>query len=353
VKSYLSAFALGSLGGWIFSLLRMPIPWTLGPLVFIAIAEIGFKVRLYWSSQIRNIALLILGYSMGRAFTPDTGQRIWALFPLLMLVTLISIALCLFGGFIIHKSTGLSLSTCLFGSIPGGLSQTATICEEVEDADLAAVTLMQTIRVLAVVSCVPFIALHGLSNQSTQVSKSIVTLGSSDLLSLVLFSVIIGILTFISRYLKLPGGYIISPLLGTAVLTLVGVPAPALPPSIISIAQICVGILMGMSLNFATLANWKKITLQSLLNNLGILGGLMGLNYLITKISPITFLTAFIGTAPGGMAEMGITAMMVNADLSTVVAFQLSRLLFVLVIVFPLMSWLFRRKRNKSQGVAL
>jgi uncharacterized membrane protein AbrB (regulator of aidB expression) len=64
-------------------------------------------------------------------------------------------------------------------------------------------------------------------------------------------------------------------------------------------------------------------------------------------------LTAFIGTAPGGMAEMGITAMMVNADLSTVVAFQLSRLLFVLVIVFPLMSWLFRRKRNKSQGVAL
>lgn len=321
--------------------------------MFIAIAEIGFKVRLNWPSQIRNIALLFLGYSMGRAFTPETGQRIWALFPLLMLVTLISVALCLIGGFIIHKSTGLSLSTCLFGSMPGGLSQTAAICEEVEDVDLAAVTLMQTIRVLAVVSCVPFIALHGLSNQSTQVSKAITTLGGSDYLNLAIFATVIGFLTYIARCLKIPGGYIIPPLLGTAVLSLAGLHAPALPPSIISIAQVCVGILMGMSLNFATLAHWKKITFQSLLNIFGILGSLMGVNYVITQFSTISFLTAFIGTAPGGMAEMGLTAMMVNADLSTVVAFQLSRLLFVLVIVFPVMTWLFKRKKSKSQGVVL
>jgi len=51
------------------------------------------------------------------------------------------------------------------------------------------------------------------------------------------------------------------------------------------------------------------------------------------RIAPITFLTAFISTALGGMTEMGLTAMMVHADLSTVIAFQLFRLLFVLGVL--------------------
>ncbi|MNW03830.1 putative ammonia monooxygenase [compost metagenome] len=42
--------------------------------------------------------------------------------------------------------------------------------------------------------------------------------------------------------------------------------------------------------------------------------------------------TAFLGTAPGGMAEMGLTGAAVGADLSIIVAYQMFRLLFILFI---------------------
>jgi hypothetical protein len=44
---------------------------------------------------------------------------------------------------------------------------------------------------------------------------------------------------------------------------------------------------------------------------------------------------------------MGLTAMMVHADLSLVIAFQLFRLLFVLLIAVPLIRWwLCRTKKS-------
>ena len=47
-----------------------------------------------------------------------------------------------------------------------------------------------------------------------------------------------------------------------------------------------------------------------------------------------SFATGFLSTAPGGLTEMGITALIVGADISTMTAYQLVRLLFIM-LVFP------------------
>jgi uncharacterized membrane protein AbrB (regulator of aidB expression) len=51
-----------------------------------------------------------------------------------------------------------------------------------------------------------------------------------------------------------------------------------------------------------------------------------------------------LGTAPGGITEMAITAKVLQLGVPVVTAFQVCRLVAVLLIVGPLFAWLARRQ---------
>ena len=50
--------------------------------------------------------------------------------------------------------------------------------------------------------------------------------------------------------------------------------------------------------------------------------------------------TLILGTSPGGIAEMAITAKVLQLGVPLVTAFQVCRLVAVLVLVAPLFDWL-------------
>jgi uncharacterized membrane protein AbrB (regulator of aidB expression) len=52
--------------------------------------------------------------------------------------------------------------------------------------------------------------------------------------------------------------------------------------------------------------------------------------------------TLILGTSPGGIAEMAITAKVLQLGVPVVTAFQVCRLVAVLVLVEPLYRWLER-----------
>lgn len=345
IRQFLETLAIGLAGGLIFKLLHIPLPWTLGPLTAAALAGIRFKRKIFWPVQVRDAAIVILGYAMGRTFTVETGQRILSYLPLLIIISIFSLLLCVLGGFITRRYTGVSLPTALFGSMPAGLSQTAVIIEDLADADLGVIALMHTVRVIAVVFIVPFLALHGLAGQAnTAPAAAAQGNGPPDIYTIAAFFTVILVCVSFGKHMKVPAGVIIIPIISTAVLTLLGLSGPSLPSGLVAVAQVFVGIRIAMSVNIGSLADWKRITAFSLLHVMGLLSVLSLVDYLVTRATPLSFLTIFIGTAPGGMTEMGLTAMMVNADLPTVISFQLFRLLFVYLISMPAMRWWFRRK---------
>jgi membrane AbrB-like protein len=347
IKKYIVIFIIACCGGWLFGLLHFPLPWTLGPLATVMVAKIKFKNEIYWPTRIRDIAMVVLGYVMGSPFTPRTGQHILSQLPAMTILTLLTIFICLLGGYIIGKYLDLHLSTSLLGSMPGGLSQMVIVCEDVEGSDAAAVTLMQTIRVITTVFFVPFLVLHGLADHVDQVSRAASDFSYAQIPTIALFAgVVIGAI-YLAKYVKLPSPYLIAPVVATAVLVLSGIDAPVLPPVVIAVAQICVGIKIGMGVEFSSLANWRKLVALNFISMLVIIALLLGIDYVFARLSGTSFVTAFISTAPGGINEMGLTALMVHADLSMVIAFQLFRLLFVLMIAVPLIRWWLCR-RNKT-----
>ncbi len=343
-KQALIIFLLAIISGFIFSLLHLPLPWTLGPMVMAIIWKSLFKKTVYWPKKLRNMGMVVLGYMLGSPFTPAIANQVIQQLPIMLTMTLMLIALCLGTGYISGRYTGVGLANSLIGSLPGGLSQMSVICEETKGTNLSVVTLMQTVRVITVVFTVPLLALHGIADHITPASRVTTPMDLNQLPTLALFTVTISVLVKIAKRLNLSSVYILGPVLGTAALVLSGLTAPVLPAPVIALAQVFVGIRMGRDVDFGSLSNWKTIAFVNLLSVLAVIFLLLGIAYAVSHIYPMSFITAFISMAPGGISEMGLTAMAVNADLAAVVAYQLFRLLFILLVCVPVTKWLIRKK---------
>lgn len=332
-------FLYGVIGGYVFSIIHIPLPWTLGPLTSMMMLQSRFKRPIMWPSQARDIAFIFLSYVMGSSFTPETGINIVRQFPLLFAAAVTSVIVCIVSGYFASKFTGISAATSVMGSLPGGMSQMATISEEIKEADPTAVALMQTSRVLIVIFCVPFIAMHGLAEEIDLAARANTLTAYGDLSTYALFFGFNMMLVYLAGYTKIAGRYVVPPILGTAALTLAGFTPPPLPSWLINVAQICVGLKIGSTVNVNDAKKFKKLLTVNVISLAAALVMLFVLDHILVVSAPMSLLTAFISTSPGGMSEMGLVAMVTHADLSTVVAFQLSRLLFVLIIATPLVKW--------------
>ncbi|EGO61719.1 AbrB family transcriptional regulator [Acetonema longum] len=348
IKTFLLAVA----GGCLFYASSIPLPWMLGPLTAVLLWRNIARRPIYWPVNIRNAGTVILGSLMGSSFTLETARQIALQLPFMLLATGLVIGFSLLTASITARRAGIGLASSMLGSIPGGLTQMVLLSEEIKESDLAVVSFMQTIRLLCVVFIVPFIAVHSVAGGSPAAvaalsASTAPTATPLHLIPLYVAGSAAGAWTA-SRY-HFPTPFLVGPLLFTAALVLSGVSAPVFPQWLILISQLTVGAFMGSTIEIAGLSNWKILLPYAIAGGVGVVLFSFGLGYFLTVTHPIDLITAFLGTAPGGMTEMGITATSVHADLSIVSAYQLSRLLVILFIVPYILRWLLNDRKAKPE----
>lgn len=349
--TYLETLVVSLAGGLAFYFIHMPLPWMLGPLVVTLIWRSVLKRQVSWPVTARDAGLVVIGYAMGITFTHETVRQILMQLPTMIFATIITVSFSLLMGYITCRQTGISLSSGLIGSVPGGLSQMVVLSEEIPDCDITVVTFMQTVRLLSVVFVIPFLAIHGLAGnvEQTVLPVSAVSTGSALdkpwIAWLFLCAVLIS--AWVAYSFRLPTPFLLGPVLGSAALVLNGFAAPALPDGLIIAAQLCVGIYMGVSIKPASLKNWQKLLPYTVCGVVGVVACSLGIGFLLSHIFHFSLVTAFLSTAPGGMTEMGLTAMMIHANLSVIIAYQMFRLLFILLCVPPLLKWRLGRAAAK------
>ena len=329
-------------GGLLFDFLRIPLPWMLGPLTVTLLYNALSGQRARWPVHFRNAGLIVIGYSMGRTITFETAQQILANLPGMAAATLLTVLFCLGTGYITHRRTGISLASGVLGSMPGGLAQMIILSEEVRDADVTVVTLMQMTRVLAVVFIVPFVAIHGMAHPHSGVLPLSGTAVPWNLAVLpAILAAPLG--AWLAYLLKLPIPFLLGPIFATTAAVLAGCPAPPVPGPLIRTAQLFFGIYMGIVITLESLRRLGKVLPYAV-------GGavlLVAFTYLVafglTVVTPANLLSAFLGTAAGGLAEMGIVALALGADVTFVLSYQLFRLFSILLVMPPLLRRRFRR----------
>jgi membrane protein AbrB duplication len=345
--NFLTTLAASAVGGGLFFYLCIPLPWMLGPLSATLLLGWLRPGRVCWPPAMQNAGQLVLGYLLGRPFTAEVGIYILSQLPLMLVMTVFLIVFSLAAGYVTHRQTGLSLATSVLGTVPGGLTQMVILSGEIAGADTGIVTIMQTLRMLSVVFTVPFLAIHGFSPAGPAATAVPATI-AGNLAGVFPFVAAVACGAWLAVRLKFPTPYLLGPVLATAPLVISGLPAPAVPPLLLTAAQICVGTYMGSTIHLAGLGNWRKILLSTLLNIAVLLVASLFIGYILAGYIPTSLVTAFLSASPGGMTEMGLTAVIVGADVSVVVGYQIFRLLFILLVLpIFLRYWLVKGKERR------
>jgi len=347
LQPILKTLVIAAGGGFVFNLLNIPLPWMLGAVAALIVAGKFKRMTLNWPMSLRDAGLMLLGYNMGRPFTIETGQQIIGHLPAMVFATLFTIGVSFITAYLTYRQTEISFASSLIGSVPGGLSQMVVLCDEVADSDIAVVSFMQTIRLLSVVFVVPLLTVHGLAANKAAVNLAVAAgeAGAASFFQIALLVLIVLGSAAVARYCHWPTPYLLGPMLGTAAAAVAGVIAPKPPDFLVSLAQLSMGAYMGASIKLENLGNWRKLLPYTLLGVAAILAASLLVGYLLAAWESFSLATAFLSTAPGGMAEMGLTAMAVNADISVVIAFQLFRLLFILTCLTPFLRWWLNKKQ--------
>jgi membrane AbrB-like protein len=319
--------------------LRVPLPWMIGPLLATGICGVlGVPVRA--SSRLRNAGQVLIGVALGLYFSPTVVGLLLSLAPAVLAG--IVWAFLLGHGFyrwLLRRGGDIDLPTAFFAAAIGGASEMAVMAER-HHGRVDKVAAAHSLRVLLVVVLIPvayqLLGVHGADATLPAVRE--VDVGG---LALLLAASACGVALL--HRLGLPNPYVLGALLVTGVLTANGVALSALPLPASNAGQLFIGIALGSRFTpaFAHAApRWLgSVALGTLVMIAATALYAAGVAWL-AGLHPATVLLA---TAPGGIAEMCITAKVLQLGVPVVTAFHVVRYVAVLTMTPLLYRWELRR----------
>ncbi len=338
---YISSLAIAFIGAHLAEWLHLPLPWLLGPLFITAILKINHApIECHHSA--RNIGLSILGLTLGLYFTPQMIQLIASQWHILLLGLLFALCLGGVGSVILYRWGKVDFKTAWFASAIGGANEMSNLAEHYQ-ARVDKVASAHTLRVLMVVVSIPFfyqfMGWHGI-DQSTMSRHSDI-----DGYGLVLLAFLAYVASRIFQYYKLPNPWTFGALLVAILLTMQDIHLSAIPTPILHLGQVLLGWSLGNKFKpdfFKTAPHYLTIVA---LSNLGALLLTALLAYGISFWTDIPLPTLGLGLSPGGVAEMALTANVLQLGVPIVTAFHVVRMVGVLGTV----GYLYRLFEHKTE----
>jgi len=330
--------------GVLFEWIGIFLPWLLGPMASLLLLRQYTKLEFEWPKVIRNIGLIFLGIQIGSSFTKNAVELMWFDFPIMILMTFSIVVFALLLSMLFMKMSGESIATSVLGSLPGGLSQMVLLSEEVKSANSTIVTLMQTFRIFVVVTVVPFLTAF-LPPGTHSSDKSLDEMSMFNMTHFLVF-VLLGTFLYIGmKKIHFPLPELMVPILSMAIVQFVtNHPVVEVPSIILILSQIFVGAHLGLQLERVREQLSFRMFSAIILTNIVLIVFCAFIAYVLTMVHPRnTFLDFFISAAPGGIAEMSITALATGGDLSTVTSFHLFRIFFILLIAGPVMTFALKK----------
>ncbi|MFD1851936.1 AbrB family transcriptional regulator [Oceanobacillus bengalensis] len=340
VVRFLITIMIASAGGYLFYLINFPLPWVLGSLTFVMLYQGITNKEALLPISVRNGGFLILGLYFGLYFTKDTFTTIVPYVIPYLLLTILLILISIFLGALVSKWIHVDKMTSIFSSIPGGLSEMA-IASEAMKANAALVVIFHTVRLITVLFTIPTF-LTFLFVEERQVGGIIETSGLETSIWNNLWFVI-PILAALFLKNRIPAGIIIGALGVTAMMNVSPIDLPSISPFLMNAAQIAVGAGLGKNILFRDLKVGGKYTLVYFSISITVIIISFGMGALLATVTSLDYQTAILGMAPGGFFEMVLTSYNIGGDPAIVSAFQLMRILLIVICVPSGLKWWFSR----------
>ncbi len=333
--------------------LHTPLPWMIGPLLATATMSMLGGPTESWT-PLRNTGQWTIGCALGLYFTPQVVGLITGLWWAVALNIVWALLMGLLFGVWLYRVhhgpgplhvKGLTRITTYF-STPIGAASEMTMIGERYGAQTDLVASAHSLRVLLVTLIIPFgfqwAGLHGLD--TTLPGARVVQWPGLALLALLTG---LGCWTMVS--LKRTNPWFIGALAVSLVVTACGVTLSAIPQWLSNAAQLVIGISLGVRFTpgFAHMApRWLGSVAVATVAMILLCAGFA---VVVGRFADLHWATLLLGTSPGGIAEMSITAKVLQLGVPVVTAFHVTRLAAVLLLVEPAYRWLHGKDAGESE----
>lgn len=336
---FLPTLMLGLVGGGVAYWIQLPLPWLLGSMITTTAASLA-GVQLKSPRTGRKGVLVVIGVMLGSAFTPDmTGEAtLWgASLAIMLIATAVMMA---FSVWFSCRVAGHSWETALYSGVPGGVS-TVTVMAITSGADLRIIGITHAVRILVLLVAIPpalhFIGHVDVGSATPALSQWLWVPAPADIAWLVLAG--LGGM-WMGKRLHLPSPLLFGPALASAALHLTGLTHAAVPPLIIALVQVVIGISVGGRFAGTRLAEVGHALLMAVIQAVVLLLVALAaawVGHLLTGYSAAAALLAYM---PGGAPELSLVALSLGIDPAFVTTHHLLRITLLVLLLPLLLRWM-------------
>jgi membrane AbrB-like protein len=320
----LGGLVLALVAGLGCSWLRTPLPWMIGPLFAVAFARLaGLNVTTIPGA--RYAGQWIIGTALGLYFTPTVMKQLLSFSPWMVLAGIYALVGGVICGMALARLANVDRRTAFFASVPGGATEMSVLAERFgARTDLVAVA--QSIRILIVVSVIPFLfswtGVHGTDRYIPR-PGDFSWLGLLELLALTALGG-----AALHRF-RFPNGWVIGALFVALPLTAMEIEFSSLPTWLSNAGQLLIGGALATRFQKDFLSRAPRYLAAVSVSVLLAIAMAALFGGFLAWAMPANAATTILATAPGGIAEMAITAKVLQLGMPIVTAFHVARMVFL------------------------
>jgi hypothetical protein len=336
----LETLAIGAAGGALFLWASLPGGLITGAMIAVGAAAIAGR-PLTVPPILTQTVLVLLGISLGSLVSRQLLQHIGT-YPLTIGLLALATFCSTFGSsFYLQRIHGWDQTSAFLAGSPGALSQITILAAE-KGADVPAIAVVQTVRVIILTAALPLLlALTGIASPSPPSAAAAIA-SPLELAELIAASVAVALLL---RLIKFPASWMFGAMIGSIVLHGTGLIEGGLPPWMRAVALVGIGALIG--------ARFARMKARTLLGHVNAALGSFAIAIIISGIfvavialtTHVRFADIIVAFAPGAMDAMLALALTLHIDPIFVGAHHLSRFVFV-TITTPGIVHLFGRPQD-------
>jgi membrane AbrB-like protein len=336
----LETLAIGMIGGVLFLWANLPGGLISGSMISVGAAALAGR-PLSVPPHVTQALLVLLGISLGSVVSRQLIQHVSA-YPLTIGLLALATFCSTFGSSLyLQRVHGWDRTSAFLAGSPGALSQITILAVE-RGADLPAIAVVQTMRVIILTAALPLIlATTGVASASSP-AFAVVSATPLGLLALAAGSLAVALLL---RLVKFPASWMFGAMIASSVLHGTGWVEGGLPTWVRGVALVGIGSLIGSRftrMKPKVLLGHIHAALGSFAIAIAISGIFVAVIALTTQVRFADIVVAF---APGAMDAMLALALTLHIDPIFVGAHHLSRFVFV-TIATPGIVHLFGRPQE-------
>jgi membrane AbrB-like protein len=323
ILTLLLTVVVGTAGAALAAIAGIPAPFLSGPALAVTMCGL-FGLKLDIPKRVRDACFVLVGISMGTSVTPEIfhAAKSWPLSFVAVVVTVVLLLYC--GYWLLHYVFRYDRTTAMLAASPGHLSYIISLSAETR-SDLASISIIQSVRVLALTLSVPLVVEY-FDLVSTDISAPVAAMNPVVLVATFACALLLGMLFIRWRF---PAALLLGGMVISVVTHITGFTTGAVPPWAIQPTYILIGCLIGLRFYNVSIGELKRAFIAGGVLTIVVVGIAGAIALTISNLTGVPLNAVMIAFAPGGLETMAAMAIMMHADATYVGSHHILRLLFL------------------------